>query len=133
MLPEHSLHIVVVAVCLWRGAYAGPQTVFWRAPLDNGEGGAKSAGGVFGSGPTVPKNGSCAETANKEGESVLVRAGVQPVRNGMAELEVQKNVGTRLTEAFMSQEAPQLTKRHREQLYPREKTNGNSGICDSIQ
>lgn len=81
----------------------GHRECFWRAPLDNAEGGAKSAGGVFGSGPTVPKNGSCAEMADKEGESVLVRAGVQPVRNGMAELEVQKNVGTRLTEAFMSQ------------------------------
>lgn len=30
------------------------------------------------------ENGSCAETADKEGESVLVRAGVQPVRLGMA-------------------------------------------------
>lgn len=51
----------------------------------------------------MPKNGSCAETADKEGELVLVRAGVQTVRNGMASLEVQENVGTRLTEAFMSQ------------------------------
>lgn len=30
------------------------------------------------------ENGSCAETADKEGESVLVRADVQLVRLGMA-------------------------------------------------
>lgn len=32
----------------------------------------------------VPKKGSFAITADKEGQSVLVRARVQPVRNGMA-------------------------------------------------
>ena len=115
----------------WRRAYVGAQGVFFRGQMGHEEQ-KKKKGGCGWRLERSPRcqSRSCASSADKEGESVLNWAAVQSNSDWGA--GGRGNVGTRLTKAFMFGGGLNGQKRHRDRLSPHAKTEGHSGIWDSI-
>ena len=132
----HSLHtgtdaivvvvVPVLAACLRRGSGS-----FFRGQMGHEEQ-KKKKGGCGWRLERSPRcqSRSCASSADKEGESVLNWAAVQSNSDWGA--GGRGNVGTRLTKAFMFGGGLNGQKRHRDRLSPHAKTEGHSGIWDSI-
>lgn len=133
----HSLHISsdaiivvvpVLAACLRWGAGS-----FFQGPKRD-TGNNEDVGGIWSSAHGAScQRGSCARSADKEGGLVFNWGGVQPnsdwVSTGGGEGGEYRHTSD---ESLYLGRGPQRTKRHKDRLFLPAKTEGHSGIWDSI-